>query len=115
MAQSFHIRLQTSVAMEALVHLEVDDLPDLVALFREHFGSPNQEQQQDLLDFEAGLVDFEALYSKYWNEDGSWKEEVDDLKEYLEALSVDEDNSNQTSTNPSTSQPQKIQAPPTYH
>lgn len=82
-------RPQSPGLMEDLRDLDEHDLPDLVAIFEEHFGSPSQEQQQDLRDFATGALDFEALYSKYWNEDGSWKEDVNNLQEYLEALLLD--------------------------
>lgn len=94
MAQSFVINSQSPNGMEELMHLEEHDLPDLVALLQEHFDPPTKEQQQDLRDFEAGSIDFEALYSKYWNEDGSWKEDLGDLEKHLETLNLDEHSTN---------------------
>ena len=103
MAQSFMINSQSPNGMEELRHLEEHDLPDLVALLQEHFDTPTKEQQQDLRDFEAGNIEFEALYSKYWNEDGSWKEELGDLKKHLETLSLDEHGTNPKSDEPAVS------------
>lgn len=89
MAQSFTTEHRRHNALDNPMCLEKEeDLIDLVAFFQEHFGTSNEEQQQDLRDFEAGTLDFEALYSKYWNEDGSWKDDFDNLQEHLQALNI---------------------------
>lgn len=73
---------------DASMDLEQDDLSDVITLLQEHFGTLTPEQQQDLHNLEHGKMEFEVLFLKYWNEDGTWKDQVADLGEYLESLEL---------------------------
>lgn len=88
MAQSVTTEPQSYNAMDETMCLEEVGLTDVVAFLQAQFDTPSEEQQQDLRDLEAGSLDFETLFFKYWNEDGSWKDDFENVQEHLQALTL---------------------------
>lgn len=84
---------QSHNAMDETMCLMEVDLTDTIAFLQAQFGTANEEQQQDLRDLEAGTLDFEALFFKYWNEDGSWKDDFENVQENLQALTLSKNGS----------------------
>lgn len=64
-----HCQPQSYEAMENIEQLEWHSLSEVALQLREHFDILTNEQEQDLLEFETGKIDFETVYSKYWSED----------------------------------------------
>lgn len=88
MAQSVTAEPQSHNVMDETMCLEEVDLTDVVAFLQTQFSTRNEEQQQDLRDLETGTLDFEALFLKYRNEDGSWKDDFENVHEHLQALTL---------------------------
>lgn len=78
--------MQDSDVMQDIVELENSFVSDVAKIMRENWSDLTAEQQRDLVDFELGKIDFDTLFSKYWNEDGTCKDQLAGLEDMFRSL-----------------------------
>jgi hypothetical protein len=68
----------------------LDDMTDAHDMIERWLEDTSGAKASDLRAFKNGQLGFDAFFTKYWNEDGSWKaSSVDDLATPFSALKMD--------------------------
>ena len=81
--------MQDPDMLRDVTELENSFISDVANILRESWMDLTPEQKQDLIDFELGKLEFESLFSKYWNEDGSWKDQLAGLEDMFQGFVLD--------------------------